>query len=565
MAIWYPTSGLTWSQFMQANSFFRDVTGQVHTSERALSATLSQEAKKLVAGNEQLAASFGAGFNQLDGTLRWGFGTVQSAIDNLASDFNYQAGLLLEQLRIEQRLLDTIIGKLDAIHRTLENPTWTKMREFYRKGCNLVSKSILDKAVEAFKQAESIDDTDFFVQFELGKLYLYGADDDENVIELRSAKKHLLTAARYARGEISVDPSFAKYAAEALFHASVANYALSGEKDLSIGRGQASSLIREAVDLIENALKLRPDFLEARYHKAKYAGLLGDSNGAIQSLEGVIRQDWRYAVKADVDRGFDRSRREVVALLAKLRSEALKEAKGGLESARKAIERAQAWCPQESAAQAKKANDCFVHFPIWESYVNSDSANYLGLLEGIRNNALFVRVSEEITASRRDELQKELEATLRDGASTLQVIDHRFCGRKEENDIAAAEAIFEDSKSHSRDSYPPLRRAIDLAQQAQTHAARAKKSAEEAYYRNQKVEKAIKAATAALIIRDIGIGIAAWFVIGSLGSAGYVMFDTKGWNQRGMDPFPCFSWTGLGVGVALSFIWRIITFIRKIR
>lgn len=562
MAIWYAGSGLTWSQFMQANSFVRDVTGQVQTSERALSATLSQEAKKLVASNDQLAANFGAGFNQLDGTLRWGFGRVERAIDNLAADFNYQAGLLLDQLRIEQGLLETIIGRLDSINRILENPTQTKMREFYRKGCNLVSKSILDKAVEAFKQAESIDDTDFFVQFELGKLYLYGADDDENVIELQSARKHLLNAARYARGEISVDPSFARYAAEALFHASVANYALSGEKDLSMSGGQASSLIRGAAELVENALKLHPGFLEARYHKAKYAGLLGNNDDAILSLEGVIRIDPGYAVKVDLDRGFDPVRREVVALFAKLRSQALKEAKEGLALARTAIARAQTWCPQESAALAKKADDCTVHFPSWESYVNSDSANYLGLLDAIQKIGVFVNVSEEVIAGRRAELQRELDGKLRDLASTIGSIDEKYCGRREEQDIRRAKDCFEESKSQSRENYTSLKRAIDLAQEADKLAKQVRSTASDGRDRANKFNSAIGAAAAVPIIPEILCGIGVWIAVGLLGCMVFIVPNPRV-DRPPSESFQYYSWMGLGIGVAIPIIVRIIIFITK--
>jgi len=75
-------------------------------------------------------------------------------------------------------------------------------------------------------------------------------------------------------------------------------------------------------------------------------------------------------VKVDLDRGFDPLRREVLALFTKLRSEALQKAKEGLELARNAIDRAQTWRPHESAVLAKKANDCTVHFPSWERYVN---------------------------------------------------------------------------------------------------------------------------------------------------------------------------------------------------
>jgi tetratricopeptide (TPR) repeat protein len=459
---------------MQANSFVRDVTGQVRSTGEALSTVVSDEARRLVASNEELATAFAAGFGEVDSTLRWGMDRLAGTIDELTVDFNYQAGLLLEQLRMSNRLLEGVISKLDAIHQTLENPTWTRAREFYRKGCILVSKSILDKAVEAFRQAEGIDDTNFFVQYELGYLYLYGVDDDENVIDLPSAKKHMLAAARYAKGEMTVDPSFSKYAAKAFFHASVAAYGMSGDIELSVSCGGAGSLIREASDSIEHALGLCPDFPEAHYHGAKYAALAGNTNDAIHMLESAIHYDWRYAIKADIDRAFDPVRAEVVALHVKLRSEALKQVRERVEIARKAVRRAEDSGLWESEAHVRKARQ---HLSTAESYVESDSATYSGLLAAMTDCQKVIEMLEEATSPRGCALRKELDGLMGVAAYLLLTIDPKSCAIKEKETVAAAEACLEEIR---RSGGVPLMRAVELAREAARLARQARSAANEA-------------------------------------------------------------------------------------
>src|ERR1035441_2310343 len=104
-----------------------------------------------------------------------------------------------------------------------------------------VSRQKLDKALQALQRAAELNDTDFFIEFQIGKLYLYGIDDDDNVVDLARAKRHLLDAARYAKGEAAIDASFLRLAAQACLHASIASYA---SIDASIQNEQRVDLLR---------------------------------------------------------------------------------------------------------------------------------------------------------------------------------------------------------------------------------------------------------------------------------------------------------------------------------
>ena len=222
MSIWYPSSGLTWSQYLQAESFVRDVRGSIDTSRSTMRSAISSQTRSLVASNEQLANRFGRAFDQMSGRLEMGLraieqgiGSVADAIEAFHADFTYSFNLLVEQMRIQNGLLVALVDKLDAIHNTLKSPTATKAREFYQIGCERMARGLLDKAMESLQRSAELNDTDFFTQFQIGKLYVYGIDDDDNVVDLAKGKAHLLEAARYGKAAASADPCFFSLAAPA--------------------------------------------------------------------------------------------------------------------------------------------------------------------------------------------------------------------------------------------------------------------------------------------------------------------------------------------------------------
>jgi regulator of replication initiation timing len=176
-------------------------------ADRLIYAEISNQIQEIVAGNDELARIFGEGFNTANRTLKWAFndivdrlGQVSSVIKDLSADSNYSIGLIIEQMQIQNNLINNVIEKLDAIHKTLESPLLTQAREFYRIGIERLQRGLIDKALQAFLKAEEKNDADFFTEFQSGTLYLYGVDEDDNVIDLKKAQDHLLLAIRYGKG-----------------------------------------------------------------------------------------------------------------------------------------------------------------------------------------------------------------------------------------------------------------------------------------------------------------------------------------------------------------------------
>jgi len=192
MSIYYRESGLTWKQYLQADSFVQDITGEVRRTGQGIRTAISDQTRNIIASNDALAREFGEGFDSVNSTLEWGFGRVVSEIVELRAAFSYGMGLVLEQLRIQQRTLDGILDRLDAIHETLILPRLTQARELSRSGMERLQRGLLPEALKDFLESAEKNETDFLVQLQIGKLYLYGRNLTDDVIDLPSAEKHLL-------------------------------------------------------------------------------------------------------------------------------------------------------------------------------------------------------------------------------------------------------------------------------------------------------------------------------------------------------------------------------------
>jgi len=493
MSIWYPSSGISYQQYLQANSFAKDITGQVKISSSDIEAKVSEQTKELVASNQQLATIFGESFSSLNDSLEWGFDRISSAledvsyeIESLHSDFNYNMALLIDEVRINNKLFTDLINKLDIIHKTLESPTLTQAREFYNIGCERLSKGLLDKALQAFLESEKKNDTDFFTQYHIGKLYLYGVDEDDNVINLEEAKKHLLEAARYAKAEISIDSNFSKFAAEALLHASISLYAMLGENKVKDDGAKINLLLIEAKKLISEAIKMYKDIPESFYHLAKYASLLNDPELSIQNLESAIVYDRNYAVKVDIDHAFDPIRPYVHKLLFQLKESKKIECYEKIREVLEMYKEAANWHPEKRETLSEQFSKCTTEIKQAKNYY--DTKTYFGFLDSISLLIPLMVSLSELKTKCIEEFRNQVRNSLNDainhlptkGIYTLEV----------ENYIDEVNVLITNSEKHlSQESYDSFNLALSIAESANLKASSADKLAREQDHEERLKEK----------------------------------------------------------------------------
>lgn len=353
MSVYYRDSGLTWRQYLQADSFVQDITGEIKRGGEGIRTEISDQTKSIVASSDALSREFGEGFDQVNSTLEWGFEKVAGEISELRAEFSYGMGLILEQLRIQQKTLDDILNRLDAIHETLEHPLLTEARELSELGMERMQRGLLEEGLEALLESVEKNKTDFLVQLQIGKLYLYGQNETDSVIDLPKSEEHLRLAARYAKSEIQELPDATKYCGEALLHEAISCYAQANEKWLEDDADAARDFTKKALELAENATEVYPELAEAFYNHAKFAALLDDGETAKTSLKKAIQADRNYCIKADADKDFNGVRGYIRNLFESLRQQAKQEAEEALEPAKNLLEDYVYLSPEAKEAEAE--------------------------------------------------------------------------------------------------------------------------------------------------------------------------------------------------------------------
>ncbi len=245
-------------------------------------------------------------------------------------------GLLLSQMELQAEILDNILRELDAIREILRNPIQTQARELFRRGCVRVQKGFLTKALNEFHGALKLDDTDFLVQFELGRLYLFGASPSETVVDLNRARQHLREAIRNGLADLRVSdaPQSAQVLvppiAEAHLDLAIALFYLAGQHRFEGNSERSTQLLEEAAACARQATELDSGLAEAHYYTAKIAAVSDDAISSLIALHKCIALNRAYALRVTNEPDFDGIRDAVTEALEELRDQTLTQARADL-------------------------------------------------------------------------------------------------------------------------------------------------------------------------------------------------------------------------------------------
>jgi hypothetical protein len=456
MSSWYPNVE-TYSSYLSKNSYVRDITGQIIRSGSSIQDKISKQTYEIVAGREQMSNIFGQGFNKLNDTLEYGFDRLESSlqnvnasIDSLHSDFVYGMGLLIAQMQMQNNLLHDLIDKIDAIQKTLQNPALTKSREYYRLGCERFRKGLLDKALEAFLEAEEANDTDYFTQYNIGVLYLYGKDGDNDIVDLEKAKQHLLMAARYAKAEIKTDPAFTKLAAEALFNASLSVYFQLGDEQNINNHEKTVQQLNYCLQLAEEAVKLNPGLSEGYYHIAIYSALLNEPAKMNVNLNNAIAIDRNYAIKAGQNKAFDGVRIYISDLLSNIKTKAEETVNNDLNKVNELYQNLTTWQPEKSSKLLSAYKKCKDGISKAKHHCNYKT--YFGFLDAMLIAKQLLKDIPGIIQGRIQELDDQVKNKINEISGTLPL------GRNYRNETRVGIAYVERKlseliKSRDKSSY----------------------------------------------------------------------------------------------------------------
>lgn len=168
--------------------------------------------------------------------------SLSSGFTSLASAFESKFALF--ENVIEEHSIK-IKKTLDNISESLSNPTITKANEFRDMAIERMKKGLLDKALEAFLKAYDLNDTDFFVNFQIGKIYLYGNIEGNNLIDLDKSEKFLKDALRYINVEDQKDVNISNLKAEILLENAQVNLVKANELYIKENR-QLTDTVKQA-------------------------------------------------------------------------------------------------------------------------------------------------------------------------------------------------------------------------------------------------------------------------------------------------------------------------------
>ncbi len=259
---------LDWNEYLRSAHVVEGV-GQhidrmgrgVQKSGSAVISSIDANTTRIVASQQAVAGILERGMEGIQNHLQY----QQAAMEDLQAEFSYQSGLKLDQQIITNTTLAEIEKILENHCKIQARPVKRDHMDRFLMGCERLERGLLEKALDSFHAAESVDDAHFFTQLHLGKLYLYGVNDRGSVVDPEKAEKHLRQAADYGESEAKrVDQKMQPLAAEAYLHASMACYLQATRK------GQPEK-IYEAYDLIRKSIELNPHSGEVFYLWAKYS------------------------------------------------------------------------------------------------------------------------------------------------------------------------------------------------------------------------------------------------------------------------------------------------------
>lgn len=220
-----------------------------------------ESSTKIIASNEQIAASINEGFNRISYINERGFSRVSSAIEDLNSDMILLLGTIIQKLEYQNKLLTGILT-------ALQEPFETKVKEYYNKGCLFIQQGFLEGAIDCFKESISLKMGEYFFPsyYQLGRVYLSGVSEGINFTDPKTATKYLLKANEFGNRIFKADSSFRPVLADCKFYLSQSYYfQISGVKN-----SNELDLLNNAINYCKEAIDINPNVSQSWYHMAKY-------------------------------------------------------------------------------------------------------------------------------------------------------------------------------------------------------------------------------------------------------------------------------------------------------
>lgn len=276
------------------------IRNDIQDMATGVTSAIQENTYAVVASQAMLSKTFNQGFNAVNNTLDFGFTLVGKKIDVLS---------------------DEIASKLDQIQDILNNPRLTQSRELYRQALISYKKGFFEEALKDCKEAVEKNTTDFISWYLLGLIYLYGAGENGNVIDLNNAEIALSNAAKYIKPDISKSDEAKLMASEIYYNLGISRLIKSNDYLIENKIDDSNAKLLEAENASSIAYQLSKDNLVAAYEQAKELHFLGKNEEALKLLEELIRSEKTFSLKAINDKNFESLWKDIEKLIDKLKKE----------------------------------------------------------------------------------------------------------------------------------------------------------------------------------------------------------------------------------------------------
>lgn len=340
--IWHPHSDITWAEYLKINSQLK----YSYPNERwEITTALPERVFTTVASYESLARndiiSFYTRSEKLSsGTLAWQFleENKNHSIYGL-DNFNYNFGMLVAKLNLQSKTTLTLFNKFNFLYTS----DFEAIEKFHKARKAIYQRKQIWFAKRLLIECESEKALQCLSNLYLGMIHLYFVDKFGSSIDLAEAKSNFMKSGNLAKSELDIEiqkrlqdtydlnhnrvwarqqfPEFDDLTAFAFLQATIANYALLGEKN--VDDKLRNQILKENIRILEEIEN--QNYPEVIYHRAKYLALLNENQSILGEFEKLLDLGKNYALKLFIDPVFKKYQEYLTNLIqkrnAKLQSE----------------------------------------------------------------------------------------------------------------------------------------------------------------------------------------------------------------------------------------------------
>jgi len=229
-------------------------------------------------------------------------GEMSDSIIDLGLALDDRLKLILEQQRFSNKL-NYNICKLLEVPDTQKERKYNIEQGFKHYSNSMMNPKLIKDALKKFLRALEIEETDYFILYQVGIIYLY-----TDILDPKKAEDYLLKSANYAVVElnpkVSLDDIYEQAAIAAFLQ----------------------QKYKKSIKHIQKSLSLVPGKKITRFNYARFLAADLQGNEAVKVLKPLIIEDRTFAAAADLDGKLSTSS-EVQILLVELRDKANNELK----------------------------------------------------------------------------------------------------------------------------------------------------------------------------------------------------------------------------------------------